>query len=114
MGAALKAAFPLLAGPGSRASLAEIRATAAALIHLNGLRIFRDAEENYPDWEAAIQGGRKTIHIEGPMIIQGDEPGIPRLSSKVPSINGGSTKYGGQSNRFSLPFLLPDPSNLLL
>ena len=36
------------------------RATGASLIHGNHLRILRDAQENYPAWEAAIQGARKT------------------------------------------------------
>src|SRR4030042_5706190 len=45
------------------------------------------------------------------MIIEGDKPRIPGLSSKYPSIYGGSTKYGGQSNRFNLPTLLSYSSN---
>jgi len=40
------------------------RATGASLIHGNHLRILRGARENYPAWEAAIQGAGKTIHIE--------------------------------------------------
>jgi hypothetical protein len=45
------------------------------------------------------------------MIIEGDEPRIPWFSSKYPSIYGGSTKYGGQTNRFNLPALLSYSSN---
>jgi phosphatidylserine/phosphatidylglycerophosphate/cardiolipin synthase-like enzyme len=50
------------------------RATGASLIHGNHLRILRDAQENYPAWEAAIQGARKTIHIEM-YIIHNDKSG---------------------------------------
>jgi phosphatidylserine/phosphatidylglycerophosphate/cardiolipin synthase-like enzyme len=50
------------------------RATGADLIHGNHLRILRDARENYPAWEAAIQGARKTIHIEM-YIIHNDRSG---------------------------------------
>ena len=48
------------------------------------------------------------------MIIEGDEPRIPWFPSKFPSIYGGSTKYGGQTNRFNLPTLLSYSSNLPL
>jgi phosphatidylserine/phosphatidylglycerophosphate/cardiolipin synthase-like enzyme len=50
------------------------RATGAPLIHGNHLRILRDARENYPAWEAAIQGARKTIHMEM-YIIHHDKTG---------------------------------------
>jgi phosphatidylserine/phosphatidylglycerophosphate/cardiolipin synthase-like enzyme len=52
----------------------RFRATGASLIHGNHLRILRDAQENYPAWEAAIQGARKTIHIEM-YIIHNDKSG---------------------------------------
>ena len=52
----------------------RFRATGAPLIHGNHLRILRDAQENYPAWEAAIQGARKTIHIEM-YIIHNDKSG---------------------------------------
>lgn len=51
-----------------------LRATGASLIHGNHLRILRDAQENYPAWEAAIQGARKTIHMEM-YIIHNDKSG---------------------------------------
>jgi phosphatidylserine/phosphatidylglycerophosphate/cardiolipin synthase-like enzyme len=51
-----------------------LRATGASLIHGNHLRILRDAQENYPAWEAAIQGARKTVHIEM-YIIHNDKSG---------------------------------------
>src|SRR4030042_1269620 len=50
------------------------RATGASLIHGNRLRILRDAQENYPAWEAAIQAARKTIHLEM-YIIHNDKSG---------------------------------------
>jgi cardiolipin synthase len=50
------------------------RATGASLIHGNQLRILRDARENYPAWEAAIKGARKTIHLEM-YIIHNDKIG---------------------------------------
>ena len=50
------------------------RATGASLIQGNHLRILRDAQENYPAWEAAIQGARKTIHMEM-YIIHNDKTG---------------------------------------
>jgi cardiolipin synthase len=30
----------------------------------NGLRILRDAQENYPAWEAAVEGARRTVHLD--------------------------------------------------
>ena len=51
-----------------------LRATGAPLILGNHLRILRDAQENYPAWEAAIQGARKTIHLEM-YIIYNDKTG---------------------------------------
>lgn len=52
----------------------RFRATGASLIHGNHLRILRDAQENYLVWEAAIQGARKTIHMEM-YIIHNDRTG---------------------------------------
>ncbi|MCX5907359.1 MAG: phospholipase D-like domain-containing protein, partial [Deltaproteobacteria bacterium] len=40
------------------------RTTGAPLVRGNQLRILRDGEENYPEWMAAIEGARKTIHLE--------------------------------------------------
>ncbi|RPJ39107.1 MAG: cardiolipin synthase B [Deltaproteobacteria bacterium] len=50
------------------------RATGASLIHGNHLRILWDAQGNYPAWEAAIQGARKTIHMEM-YVIHNDKTG---------------------------------------
>jgi cardiolipin synthase len=50
------------------------RATGAPLIHGNHLRILRDAQENYPAWESAIQDAQKTIHLEM-YIIHNDKAG---------------------------------------
>ena len=50
------------------------RATGASLIPGNCLRILRDAQENYPAWEGAIQGAQKTIHLEM-YIIHNDKTG---------------------------------------
>lgn len=43
---------------------AFLRASGAPLVPGNRLRILRDAEENYPEWEAAISGAAGTIHLE--------------------------------------------------
>jgi hypothetical protein len=57
------------------------------------------------------------------MIIEGGKPRIPGLFSRVPSIYGGSTKYGGPTNCLNLlytslllsnPPLLKDDSKLLI
>jgi cardiolipin synthase A/B len=53
---------------------ALFRATGAPLVRGNQLRILRDGEENYPEWMAAIEGARKTIHLEM-YIIHNDNTG---------------------------------------
>ncbi len=53
---------------------ALFRATGAPLVQGNHLRILRDAEENYPEWIAAIESARKTIHLEM-YIIHNDKTG---------------------------------------
>jgi cardiolipin synthase len=40
------------------------RSAGAPLVGGNSVRILRDAAENYPAWERAIQDARSTIHIE--------------------------------------------------
>jgi phosphatidylserine/phosphatidylglycerophosphate/cardiolipin synthase-like enzyme len=50
------------------------RAAGAPLVAGNTVRVLRDARENYPVWEAAIAGARRTIHIEM-YIIHGDRTG---------------------------------------
>ena len=40
------------------------RAAGAPLVAGNSVRVLRDATENYPAWEAAIRGARRTIHLE--------------------------------------------------
>src|SRR5436190_13657622 len=40
------------------------RSADAALIAGNHVRVLRDAAENYPAWEAAIQNAKVSIHIE--------------------------------------------------
>ncbi|HMK44040.1 MAG TPA: phospholipase D-like domain-containing protein [Dissulfurispiraceae bacterium] len=43
---------------------ALMRASGAALVSGNRLRILRDGRENYPAWEAALASARSTIHLE--------------------------------------------------
>jgi phosphatidylserine/phosphatidylglycerophosphate/cardiolipin synthase-like enzyme len=40
------------------------RAAGAPLVPGNEVRVLRDARENYPAWEAALAGARRTIHLE--------------------------------------------------
>jgi cardiolipin synthase len=53
---------------------AYARATGAPLIGGNGVRLLKDAEENYPAWLEAIGAARRTIHFES-FIIHEDEVG---------------------------------------
>ena len=53
---------------------AYARATGARLIRGNGVRLLKDAEENYPAWLEAIRGARRTVHFES-YIIHDDEVG---------------------------------------
>ena len=53
---------------------AYARATGAALVTGNCVRLLRDAEENYPAWHEAIASARRTIHFES-FIIHDDEVG---------------------------------------
>jgi cardiolipin synthase len=53
---------------------AYARATGAALITGNAVRLLKDAEENYPAWLEAIAGARRTINFES-FIIHDDEVG---------------------------------------
>src|SRR5437763_10793 len=53
---------------------AYARATGAPLVGGNGVRLLRDAEENYPAWLEAIRGARHAIHFES-FIIHDDEVG---------------------------------------
>jgi cardiolipin synthase len=50
------------------------RIAEAALIRKNGVRLLRDAAENYPAWLEAIERAEKTIHFES-YIIHEDEQG---------------------------------------
>jgi phosphatidylserine/phosphatidylglycerophosphate/cardiolipin synthase-like enzyme len=40
------------------------RAAGAPLIAGNSVRVLKDAAENYPAWEAAIAGARRSVHVE--------------------------------------------------
>ena len=53
---------------------AYARATGAHIIQGNGVRLLRDAEENYPAWLEAIGSARRTIHFES-FIIHEDDVG---------------------------------------
>jgi cardiolipin synthase len=53
---------------------AHTRATGSPLIHGNGVRLLKDAAENYPAWLEAIKGARRTIHFES-FIIHEDDAG---------------------------------------
>src|SRR5437763_10901159 len=53
---------------------AYARATGAPLVGGNGVRLLKDAEENYPAWLEAIRGCRHAIHFES-FIIHDDEVG---------------------------------------
>src|ERR1700750_1724522 len=53
---------------------AYTRATGAPLVGGNGVRLLRDAEENYPAWLRAIHRARRSINFES-FIIHGDEVG---------------------------------------
>jgi phosphatidylserine/phosphatidylglycerophosphate/cardiolipin synthase-like enzyme len=46
------------------ANQAFSRTAGAPLIAGNAVRLLRDATENYPAWERAIRGARRTIHVE--------------------------------------------------
>src|SRR5919112_380684 len=53
---------------------AHTRAAGSPLIRGNGVRLLKDAEENYPAWLEAIKGARRTIHFES-FIIHEDDVG---------------------------------------
>ncbi len=53
---------------------ALLRATGAPLIRGNQVRVLRDAQENYPEWERAMRSAEKTIHLEN-YIIRNDSTG---------------------------------------
>jgi len=59
-------ATPSAFGPTLRglANQAFSRTAGAPLIGGNAVRVLRDAEDNYPAWEAAIRNARTTIHLE--------------------------------------------------
>jgi cardiolipin synthase len=40
------------------------RAAGAELVGGNAVRVLRDAAENYPAWERAIESATRTIHLE--------------------------------------------------
>ena len=40
------------------------RAAGAPVVPGNAVRVLRDGAENYPVWEAAIRGARRTVHLE--------------------------------------------------
>lgn len=54
---------------------ALLRASGAELVAGNHLEVLRDGKENYPAWEAAIRGARRTVHLEM-YIIHDDETGF--------------------------------------
>jgi cardiolipin synthase len=53
---------------------AYARATGAPLVRGNGVRLLKDAEENYPAWLEAIGSATRTIHFES-FIIHEDDVG---------------------------------------
>src|SRR5947209_440089 len=53
---------------------AYARAAGARLVGGNGVRLLKDAEENYPAWLEAIRDARRTVHFES-YIIHDDEVG---------------------------------------
>jgi phosphatidylserine/phosphatidylglycerophosphate/cardiolipin synthase-like enzyme len=53
-----------LAGLRTLAEQTLSRTAGAPLIGGNAVRVLRDAAENYPAWEAAMHGARRTIHVE--------------------------------------------------
>jgi cardiolipin synthase len=53
---------------------AHTRATGSPLIRGNGVRLLKDAVENYPAWLEAIKRARRTIHFES-FIIHEDDVG---------------------------------------
>ena len=53
---------------------AYARATGAPLVEGNGVRLLRDAEENYPAWLDAIHSAERAIHFES-FIIHEDDVG---------------------------------------
>jgi phosphatidylserine/phosphatidylglycerophosphate/cardiolipin synthase-like enzyme len=65
-----RAALPLRALPTDLSGLRTLadqalsRTAGAPLVEGNRVRVLRDAAENYPAWEAAIEGARRTVHIE--------------------------------------------------
>ena len=63
-----------LAGVRLFADQAFSRAAGAPLIAGNGVRLLRDADENYPAWKQAIRDARHTIHFES-YIIHDDDVG---------------------------------------
>jgi len=68
---------PLPADRSTLQTLAEqafSRTAGAPLISGNAVGVLRDATENYPAWEAAISGARRTIHLEM-YIIRRDRAG---------------------------------------
>jgi phosphatidylserine/phosphatidylglycerophosphate/cardiolipin synthase-like enzyme len=46
------------------ADAALLRASGAQLISGNKIRILRDGQENYPEWEKSIRSATRTIHLE--------------------------------------------------
>jgi phosphatidylserine/phosphatidylglycerophosphate/cardiolipin synthase-like enzyme len=53
-----------LAGLRTLAEQTLSRTAGAPLVGGNAVRVLRDAAENYPAWEAAMHGARRTIHVE--------------------------------------------------
>ena len=56
--------------PDTAAALREValgalaRTTGSPLVEGNGVRVLHDAPENYPAWEQAIRGARRSVHME--------------------------------------------------
>ena len=50
------------------------RTAGAPLVRGNGVRLLRDAAENYPAWLAAIRSARRTVHFEN-YILHDDDAG---------------------------------------
>jgi len=77
--------------PGDRAALraaadrALSRTAGAPLVAGNDVRVLRDAAENYPAWDAAIDEARSTVHVEM-YIVARDAVGrrfVDRLAAKA-------------------------------
>jgi cardiolipin synthase len=61
-----------LASARTLANRAFSRAAGAPLVTGNSIRLFKDAQENYPAWLAAIRAAKQRIHFESYIIHEDD------------------------------------------